>query len=89
MDRTIAQIEACNTADDVFAVVTTFLSETQTTRGAFRTVYGPLPIRSLDDLRTWLRVLRSSPANVSESVELLGQSFAVVRAASRKLESID
>jgi hypothetical protein len=89
VDRTIAQIEACKTADEVFAVVTAFLQEARTTRGAFRTLSCPLPIRSLHDVRTWSRVLRSTVQPQSESADLLGEAFAVVRAASRKLDAIE
>ncbi len=89
MDRTVAQIEACKTADEVFTVVTAFLQEARTTRGAFRTLSCPVPIRSLHDLRTWSRVLRSTAQPRGECAEMLAQAFAVVRAASRKLDAIE
>ena len=79
MDSAISKLQACNTADELFAVTNALLTQVQRISRAARVMPGPTPIRSGRDLDAWVRELkaRTNLPSADESTELLAQLFVV------------
>ena len=90
MDSAISKIQACKTADELFAVTNTLLTEVEGISSAARVMLGPKPIRSASDLRVWLRELKAAANKESpkEARDIFAQLFSWLRAAGRKLDAI-
>ncbi len=90
MDSAISKIQACKTADELFAVTNALLTEVESVTSAARVLPGPKPIRSASDLRAWLRELKAAanPQSPKEVSDVFGQLFSWLRAAGRKLDAM-
>ena len=87
----ISKIEACKTSHEVLRVANAFVREVRSSKAAARTLRGPMPITSVDDLRAWLRELKAvaTPEVPKEARDVFAQLFSCLRAAERRLEAID
>ena len=90
MDSAISKIQACKTADELFAVTNALLTEVERISSAARVMPGPKPIRSASDLRVWLRELKAAanPQSPKEVSDVFAQLFSWLRAAGRKLDAM-
>jgi hypothetical protein len=90
LDSAISKIQACKTADELFAVTNALLTEVERISSAARVMPGPKPIRSASDLRVWLRELKAAadPESPQEARDVFAQLFSWLRAAGRKLDAI-
>jgi hypothetical protein len=91
LDSAISKIQACKTADELFAVTNALLTEVESITSPARVVPGPKPIRSASDLSAWVRELKAAanPQAPKEVIDVFAQLFSWLRAAGRKLEAID
>jgi len=91
LDSAISKIQACKTAEEVFAVANALVTQVQSISSAVQVVPGPKPISSASDLRAWIRELRAAgnPQTSKEVIDVFAQLFSWLRAAGRRLDDID
>jgi hypothetical protein len=87
----LSKIQACKTADELFAVTNALITEVERISTAARVAPGPEPIRSASDLRAWVRELRAAanPQTTKEVSDVFAQLFSWLRAVERRLDAID
>jgi hypothetical protein len=92
MDAALAIIKESKSADEVFAAVNGFLAEIDKTDPIFQTLPDAISISSVQNIKTWLRELRTiantTTGGVISSRDTLSEMYAVLRAALRKLEGM-
>jgi hypothetical protein len=92
MEATLAAISESKNADEVLAAVNAFLAGLDKADPVFHTLPVAISISSVQDIKTWLRELRSmvntTTGGVISTGDTLSETYAVLRAALRKLEGI-
>ena|SRR5689334_14894788 len=90
-DTDIATIRACETPNDLIAVVNKVLMRAHECSAAVRQLHGALPIQSVSAIVTWVQRLKSAAATQTsdDAANIYPALYGALRAAVRRMEAID
>jgi hypothetical protein len=92
LESALRAIEKSKTADEVFALLNGFIRGISNASASAEPSLGPTPVQSAEHIAVWLAKLKAVSSKGDQvrpdAGEALAKLYAVMRAASRKLEAI-